>query len=161
MKYRTKDKTAKEGKDFLGGDFSLLFRHGEIEKRIIIPIIDDMSAKGKEEYFEVLFDFEVLIYLKLEFYLKIEIYDLSCEGALIGTKSSTIVTIANDELFNETLDNIMDLTQANLEDLKLYQSNWTEQIKVLFVLNIFVEREDKGGGKSRKASGIKKGPMPF
>ena len=53
MKYRTKDKTAMEGKDFLGGDFSLLFRHGETEKRIVIPIIDDMSAKGKEEYFEV------------------------------------------------------------------------------------------------------------
>ena len=70
----------------------------------------------------------------MEFYLKIEIYDLSCEGALIGTKSSTIVTIANDELFNETLDNIMDLTQANLEDLKLYQSNWMDQIKVLFLI---------------------------
>ena len=82
--------------------------------------------------------------------MKIEIYDLSCEGALIGTKSSTIVTIANDELFNETLDNIMDLTQANLEDLKLYQSNWMEQIKVLFVLNIFFEREDMGGEKVEK-----------
>ena len=70
----------------------------------------------------------------MEFYLKIEIYDLSCEGAVIGTKSSTIVTIANDELFNQTLDNIMDLTQANLEDLKLYQSNWMDQIKVLFLI---------------------------
>lgn len=49
---------------------------------------------------------------------------------MIGAKSSTIVTIANDELFNKTLNNIMDLTQANLEDLKLYQSSWMEQIKV-------------------------------
>ena len=53
VKYRTRDKTARDGKDFVGGDFSLLFRHGETEKRVIIPIIDDMSAKGKEEYFEV------------------------------------------------------------------------------------------------------------
>ena len=55
---------------------------------------------------------------------------MSCEGAVIGAKRSTIVTIANDELFNQTLDNIMDLTQANLEDLKLYRSSWLEQIKV-------------------------------
>ena len=64
------------------------------------------------------------------FISKIEIYDLSCEGAVIGAKRSTIVTIANDELFNETLDNIMDLTHANLNDLKLYQSSWMEQMKV-------------------------------
>ena len=62
---------------------------------------------------------------------------MSCEGAVIGAKKSTIVTIANDELFNETLDNIMDLTQANLEDLKLYQSSWMEQIKVF--MKIFLE----------------------
>ena len=98
-----------------------------------------MSAKGKEEYFEVcLFAFwgkhnQVLIV----FIEKIEIYDLSCEGAVIGAKKSTIVTIANDELFNETLDNIMDLTQANLEDLKLYQSSWMEQIKVF--MKIFLK----------------------
>ena len=59
---------------------------------------------------------------------------MSCEGALIGTKSSTIVTIANDELFTETLDNIMGLTEANLQDLKLYQSSWMEQIKVFYIL---------------------------
>ena len=46
------------------------------------------------------------------------------------------MTIANDELFTETLDNIMGLTQANLQDLKLYQSSWMEQIKV-FLMKIF------------------------
>ena len=56
---------------------------------------------------------------------------------MIGTKRSTIVTIANDELFTETLDNIMGLTQANLQDLKLYQSSWMEQIKV-FLVKIFL-----------------------
>ena len=48
-----KDKTAKNGKDFIGGDFRVLFRSGETEKIIRIPIIDDMSAVGKEEFFEV------------------------------------------------------------------------------------------------------------
>ena len=32
----------------------MLFRSGETEKNIKIPIIDDMSAVGKEEYFEVI-----------------------------------------------------------------------------------------------------------
>ena len=64
------------------------------------------------------------------YFLKIEIFHVSCPGAVIGTRKSTIVTITNDEEFNKTLDNIMDLTQANLEGLKLYQSSWIGQIKV-------------------------------
>ena len=51
--FRTNDRTARDGKDFMGGDFRVLFRTGETEKLVRIPIIDDMSAVGKEEYFEV------------------------------------------------------------------------------------------------------------
>ena len=66
----------------------------------------------------------------LKCFEKIEIYHVSCPGAFIGGRKKSRVTIANDDEFNKTLDNIMDLTQANLEDLKLYPSTWIEQIKV-------------------------------
>ena len=66
----------------------------------------------------------------LKCFEKIEIYHVSCPGAFIGGRKKSRVTIANDDELNKTLDNIMDLTQANLEDLKLYPSSWIEQIKV-------------------------------
>ena len=49
----TREKTAVEGKDYLGGTLGVFFRTGETTKLLKIPIIDDMSAKEKEETFEV------------------------------------------------------------------------------------------------------------
>ena len=66
---RTRDKTAVEGKDYVGGTFAVRFRSGETTKLLRIPIIDDMSATEKEEVFEV------------------EIADIDCEGAVIGGAS--------------------------------------------------------------------------
>ena len=40
-----------------------------------------------------------------------------------------MVTIANDENFNNLVDNMMNLTETNLNDLSIYRSNWSEQIK--------------------------------
>ena len=54
MKYRTIDKSAFNGKDFIGGEGTIEFKSGETTKDIKIPIIDDMSASGTDEYFEVL-----------------------------------------------------------------------------------------------------------
>ena len=51
--YRTIDKSAYDGKDFVGGEGKLSFKSGETAKDIKIPIIDDMSASGTDEYFEV------------------------------------------------------------------------------------------------------------
>ena len=42
-----------DGKDFTGGEGVLFFKSGETTKDIRIPIIDDMSASGTDEYFEV------------------------------------------------------------------------------------------------------------
>ena len=67
---RTRDKTAVEGKDYVGGTFAVRFRSGETSKLLRIPIIDDMSATEKEEVFEV------------------EIADIDCEGAVIGRTSN-------------------------------------------------------------------------
>ena len=54
VKYRTIDQSAFDGKDFVGTkDGILSFKSGETAKDILIPIIDDMSATGTDEYFEV------------------------------------------------------------------------------------------------------------
>ena len=54
VKYRTIDQSAFDGKDFVGTkDGVISFKSGETTKDILIPIIDDMSATGTDEYFEV------------------------------------------------------------------------------------------------------------
>ena len=118
VKYRTVNKTAKEGKDFVGVSEGILyFKHSETNKEIKIEIIDDMSASGSEEYFEV------------------ELYEVNCEGAKLGDISRTTVTIANDEEFQEILDNMLALTNANLSELSLYQSSWKKQLKDAMLVN--------------------------
>ena len=38
------------------------------------------------------------------------------------------MTIADDEEFQEILANMMEMTSANLSEMSLYQSSWTQQI---------------------------------
>ena len=83
VKYRTIDKTAYDGKDFTGGEGTIYFKSGETTKDIKIPIIDDMSASGTEEFFEV------------------ELFALSNEGCKFGAIPRTTVTIANDEEYQQ------------------------------------------------------------
>ena len=110
IQWRTLDRTAVRGKDFIGSDGVLIFKTGETTKEIKITIVNDMSATGKEEYFEV------------------EMYGIS-EGAKFGSVKMARVTIADDEEFQEILVNMMEMTNANLSELSLYQSSWTQQIK--------------------------------
>ena len=110
IQWRSVDRTAVSGKDYIGSDGLLVFKTGETSKDIKINIVNDMSANGKEEYFEV------------------ELYGIS-EGAKFGSVKVARVTIADDEEFQEILANMMEMTSANLSELSLYQSSWTQQIK--------------------------------
>lgn len=76
-KWRTIDRTAISGKDYIGGEGEIHFGHGESEKNIEIPIVDDFNAE-KDEHFEV------------------EIYEPS-GGASIGPVNRSTVTITNDD----------------------------------------------------------------
>ena len=116
LEWRTVNKTAVNNKDFVGGEGQLVFKTGEMAKDIMITIIDDMSANGKEEYFEV------------------ELVKIS-EGAKIGGMQRTKVTIADDEEFQEVLTNMMEMTNANLSDMCLYQSSWSQQLKNAMTVN--------------------------
>ena len=84
VKWKTVDQTALSGKDFVGEEGVLEFKAGEVQKDIQVQIINDMSANGKEEYFEV------------------ELYGVT-EGAKLGSIKTTKVTIADDEEFQDIL----------------------------------------------------------
>ena len=120
VKYRTIDKTAFDGKDFTapaGGEGVIHFKSGETTKDIRIPIIDDMSASGTEEFFEV------------------ELFELSSEGAKLGSIPRTTVTIANDDEYQQIIDNMIALTNKQLEELSLYQTSYIKQIKDAMLIN--------------------------
>ena len=53
---------------------------------------------------------------------------------MIRAKKSTTVNIVNDENFAKLLDNMMDLTNSQLDSLSLYRSSWMDQLKVSFEL---------------------------
>ena len=116
LSWRTINKTAISGKDYVGGDGQLAFKTGEMSKDIKITIIDNMNASEKEEFFEI------------------ELFNLS-EGAKFGNAQKTKVTIADDEEFQEVLSNMMEMTNANLSDMCLYQSSWSLQLKNAMTVN--------------------------
>lgn len=77
VEWKTSDESAISGRDYVGGTGSLTFKHGEIEKYIEIPIVDDLRAE-KDECFEV------------------ELINPT-NGAKLGNINRTCVTITNDD----------------------------------------------------------------
>ncbi|XP_068208798.1 sodium/calcium exchanger Calx-like isoform X3 [Palaemon carinicauda] len=109
VKWRTIDKTALNGRDFTGGEGVLTFKHTEIEQSIEIPIIDDMTPE-KDEHFEI------------------ELLDPT-GGAKIGQINRTAVTITNDDDFNNVLNNMMKMTNANIHAMQVHHETYVSQIK--------------------------------
>ena len=115
MKWRTVDKTAVSGKDYNGGEGVITFNHGETQRTIKIPIMDDMEAE-KDENFEV------------------ELYEVNNGGAL-GKIAKTAVTITNDDEFNSVMNKMMMMTNANVDELRVHNETWAQQIKDAMVVN--------------------------
>ncbi|XP_022249769.1 sodium/calcium exchanger 3-like [Limulus polyphemus] len=109
VRWRTIDETALNGRDYIGGEGELRFEHGEVEKFIEVPIIDDFNAE-KDEHFEV------------------EIFEAK-GGAVIGQVNRVTVTITNDDDFNTIMDRLMMLTNVNVDSLKLHSESWVGQLK--------------------------------
>jgi len=116
VKWKTIDKTAISGKDYQGGEGVLFFKHGETQRNISIPIIDDMEFE-KDENFEV------------------EIYSVSAEGAHIGKIARTAVTITNDDEFNNVMNNMMMMANANVDDMRVSNETWGQQFKDAMLVN--------------------------
>jgi len=115
VKWRTLDKTAVSGKDYTGGEGVVTFNHGETQRTIKIPIMDDMEAE-KDENFEV------------------ELYEVNNGGSL-GKVARTAVTITNDDEFNNVMNKMMLMTSANVDELRVHNETWAQQIKDAMVVN--------------------------
>ena len=115
MKWKTIDKTAVAGKDYTGGEGELEFKHGETQRTINIPIIDDMEAE-KDENFEV------------------EIYEVD-SSAKLGKITKTAVTITNDDEFNGVMNKLMLMTNANVDELRVQNETWAQQFKDAMIVN--------------------------
>lgn len=77
VKWRTINDSAIAGRDFVGGEGKLVFKHREILKTIEIPLIDDLRPE-KDEVFVV------------------ELFSPS-NNASLGNINKTCVTITNDD----------------------------------------------------------------
>ena len=115
IKWRTKDKNAINGKDYTGGEGEITFNHGETQRDLEIPIIDDME-KEKDEQFEV------------------ELYEID-NGAALGKQVKTVVTIVNDDEFNGIMNKLTMKTRLNLDKLRVTNETYAQQFKDAMVVN--------------------------
>ena len=115
IKYKTIDKSAINGKDFEGGEGEIEFKHGETQRDILIPIIDDMEAE-KDESFEV------------------ELYEIN-NGGKLGKIARTAVTITNDDDFNSMMSKILLMSNANMDSMRVHNDTWAQQFKDAMIVN--------------------------
>ncbi|BFZ17830.1 hypothetical protein BsWGS_20869 [Bradybaena similaris] len=123
VKWRTKDITAIEGKDYSGKEGVLAFDNQETTKNLIIPLFESQKEERDESFHIELFDPD--------------------GGATLGKINKTIVTIVNDEEFNGLVSRILNMTKANLEALELSKTTYMQQ---------FIEAMNVNGGDVASAS---------
>ncbi|XP_067672018.1 sodium/calcium exchanger 2-like [Haliotis asinina] len=114
--WKTKDMTAISGKDYIGGKGEIEFLHGETTKYIEVEIIDDQDFE-KDEHFEI------------------ELTDVVPDGARIGRLKRTVVTIMNDDEFTGVVSRVVNLTNANLDSLKVSTTTWGQQFEEAMNVN--------------------------
>lgn len=114
-KWRTIDRTAVTGKDYIGGEGEITFAHGEVEKNIEIRIVDDFDAE-KDEHFEV------------------ELFEPS-GGVTIGQVNRSTVTITNDDDFNSIVSRVAAMTNVNVDSVRLQSETWAEQFRAALTVN--------------------------
>ncbi|CAG5125255.1 unnamed protein product [Candidula unifasciata] len=123
VRWRTKDITAIEGKDYSGKEGELIFDNQETTKNLIIPLFESQKEERDESF-------------------QIELFEPT-GGATLGKINKTIVTIVNDEEFNGLVSRIMNMTRANLEALELSKTTYMQQ---------FIEAMNVNGGDVANAS---------
>lgn len=123
LKWKTKDISAVGGRDYEETEGELVLSHGEVEKHIEITINDDMEFE-KDENFELFIE-------------------SVSKGAKIGHLSRTVITIVNDDEFDGFVDRIANLTNANLDALRLQRATWGQK---------FVEAMNVNGGDLEHAT---------
>ena len=77
VKWTTTDQSAISGKDYHGGEGTIVFEHGETVKLLGIVLIDDKTFEKDETFMVTLSD--------------------ATNGAKVGRLRRTVVTIVNDD----------------------------------------------------------------
>ncbi|XP_012935788.2 sodium/calcium exchanger 2 [Aplysia californica] len=112
---QTGENAAVAGRDYQAASGDLVFEHGELSKTIEIEITDDQDYE-KDEHFDL------------------ELTSCS-EGAKLGHLKKTVVTILNDDEFQGVVSRIVDLTNANLDQISVGKSSWGKQLKQAMNVN--------------------------
>ncbi|KAL8565554.1 hypothetical protein ACOMHN_049530 [Nucella lapillus] len=107
VKWRTKNITAIEGKDFKGGEGELKFDNQETTKSIDIILYESKKAERDESFALELFETD--------------------GGATLGKLTKCIITIVNDEEYSGLVSRIVNLTKANLDALQLEKTTYVQQ----------------------------------
>ncbi|XP_076459259.1 sodium/calcium exchanger Calx-like isoform X2 [Babylonia areolata] len=107
VKWRTKDITAVDGKDYKGGEGELKFDNQETSKTIDLSLFPSDKAERDESF-------------------QIDLFETD-GGATIGKLTKCIVTIINDEEYSGLVSRIVNLTKSNLDALQLEQSTYVQQ----------------------------------
>ncbi|KAH9513186.1 Sodium/calcium exchanger 1 [Bulinus truncatus] len=123
VKWKSKDITAIEGKDYSGKEGILEFDNQETTKNLIINLFESNKAERDESF-------------------QVELTEAT-GGATIGKISKTVVTIINDEEFNGLVNRILNMTKANLEALELHKTTYMQQ---------FIEAMNVNGGQIATAT---------
>jgi len=108
--WKTEDMSAVSGKDFEGGEGTLVFEHGEMTKHIEIPIHDDQEIE-KDECF------------------KVDLLTIEPAGAKFGRIQKTIITLVNDDDFNGMISRLVDMTNVNMDALRVESTSWKDQFR--------------------------------
>jgi len=115
VQWKTIDDSAKSPADYIGGEGTLLFKHGETLRTIEIKIVDDAKPE-KDECFEV------------------ELFNPT-DGAKLGRIFKTAITITNDDAFDSVVQRMMVLTTANLKSMEVHHETYRSQIHDALTVN--------------------------
>ncbi|XP_074599400.1 sodium/calcium exchanger 1-like [Brevipalpus obovatus] len=129
VKWKTVDGTAKNGRDYKGGEGVLVFEHGVIRREIEISIENDYE-EIKDEYFEVVL---------LE----------ASNGAKIGKNRQIMVTVTNDSDYNLVMNKLLKKIKKERSGFRLHRDRWIEQFKTAMSLT----EETDGDGDEKEGKG--------
>jgi len=115
VEWETTNLSGKEGEHYIGKSGVVIFQHGECEKNIEIPIVND-HATIKEENFQITLT-------------KVS------SGAKLGKTQKTIVTVVGDDEFDGLVRRVIAKTHLKLQNLKLGSQSWAEQFKAAMQVN--------------------------
>jgi len=122
--WKTKDQSALHGKDFIGGEGTLIFDHGETIKTIDIEIVNDHMFEKDETFM-------------------IELLEVKTPGAKLGRLKRSVVTIVSDDEYQQMFDRVVNMAHVNLHKYELGSETWGQQ---------FSEAMNVNGGEIETAS---------